>query len=222
MGVLGITGTGTEVGKTYVSALIVRQLNAQGLLCAYYKPCASGSEIFEDSDAGVVKKLASLTDPDQCRCSYLYPEPLSPHLAARHTGRTVQLSRIEQDFASLRRSYPHVVVEGAGGIVCPVVHEEGESLNYEQIFRALALPLCVVAAAGLGTINHTVLTCEYLRSHNFEVRGVLLNRFDEHSEQHRDNLNMIEAYTGLRVIATVAEGALSLSLREAELQRYMA
>ncbi len=220
MHALGITGTGTDIGKTYISGLILKSLNEAGLSAAYYKPCASGTLELKLTDGGRVREMAGLKQSEKSLCSYLYAEPLSPHLAARHTGVYPSLEKITADYKRLTKSYEYVLMEGAGGIICPVVHEKERRLSYEDIFRKFSLPLCVVASASLGTINHTTLTCAYLKERGFNVQGIILNEFDEQNEQHLDNLSLIEDYTGIKVIAYAKVGALTLKLREKELWEY--
>lgn len=215
-----IAGTGTDIGKTYVCAAAARQLKELSASVAYYKPAVSGADSVELSDAGYVRREAGLNQPDESLASYLYREPLSPHLAARLEGRFADLERIRADFNALKAAYAYCVCEGAGGAACPVVWEEGRRLTYPDIIRALGLKVLVVADAGLGTINHTVLTLSYLEREGIPVRGVILNRFEAALEQHRDNLKMIEELSGVRVAATLSARGRRLDLRGGTLESY--
>lgn len=220
MKALFVTGTGTDIGKTYVSAAIAACLVKKHLKIAYYKAALSGALSTEDSDAGFVYKQAGLNQDPDTLLSYRYEKPLSPHLAARGEGKYASLDRIIRDFKSLGEEYDYVLSEGAGGIVCPVVYEPFEKLFYSDIAKAMQAPCVVVADAGLGTINHTVLTVEYIRNHGLTVAGVILNRYDENSSMHRDNLEMIEAIAHCKVIAVLPYGGSELQMREKSMEEY--
>ena len=217
---LFVTGTGTDIGKTYVSAAIAKAMTDKGLNLAYYKAAVSGADSVELSDAGFVKKQASLKQETGSLLSYLYQVPLSPHLAARGENRFASLEKIKSDFKLLSEKYDYILSEGAGGIICPVVWERDSHLMYTDIIRALNLPCVVVADAGLGTINHTVLTISYLKLLNFKIAGVILNRFDENSMMHRDNLHMIEQLSEIKVIAYLKHDDQDLTLTDEKIEEY--
>ncbi len=217
---LFVTGTGTDIGKTYVSAAIARELTKKNLSLAYYKAAVSGSDCIEHSDAGYVRDSSGIKQNTESLLSYLYEKPLSPHLAARGENRFASLDRIVSDFDSLRANYDYVLSEGAGGIICPVVWEKDCHLMYLDILKTLKLNAVVVSDAGLGTINHTVLTISYLLQNSVNVKGVILNNFDSNSLMHTDNLKMIEEISGIKVIATLGKGESNLSLRYKNMEEY--
>ncbi|MDY6465955.1 MAG: dethiobiotin synthase [Succinivibrio dextrinosolvens] len=217
---LFVTGTGTDIGKTYVSAAIARELTKKNLSIAYYKAAVSGSDSIEHSDAGFVRDSSRIKQNTESLLSYLYEKPLSPHLAARGENRFASLDKILKDFNSLRGNYDYVLSEGAGGIICPVVWEKNDHLMYLDILKALKLNAVVVADAGLGTINHTVLTISYLKQNSIKVKGVILNNFDNSSVMHSDNLQMIEEISGTNVIATLGKGDKKLNLRYQKMEDY--
>ncbi len=217
---LFVTGTGTDIGKTYVSAAIARYFTKRNLAIAYYKAAVSGADSIEESDAGFVRDSAGIKQETSSLLSYLYKRPLSPHLAARIEGNFASLDKIKQDYLSLASKYDYVLSEGAGGIICPVVVESNQRIFYQDIIKTLGAPVVIVADAGLGTINHTILTFEYLKARNIKVQGVILNRFDKSSVMHLDNLKMIEDLSGIKVIATLANDALDLVLLQKPLEEY--
>ena len=91
---------------------------------------------------------------------------------------------------------------------------------YLDILKALKLPAVIVADAGLGTINHTILTLSYLRANNVDVKGVILNNFDKDSIMHNDNLFMVEDIGRIKVIATLAHGKRDLELLDKNMEEY--
>ncbi|MGN0914774.1 MAG: dethiobiotin synthase [Succinivibrio sp.] len=217
---LFVTGTGTDIGKTYVSAAIARELTSKNLKLAYYKAAVSGSDCIENSDAGFVRDSGNIKQSTKSLLSYLYREPLSPHLAARGESRFASLDVIKKAFDDLKSSYDYVLSEGAGGIICPVVWEKDCHILYEDILKLLNLSTVVVADAGLGTINHTVLTLNYLKKLNVKCHGVILNNFKEESLMHKDNLEMVEMIGDTKVIATLAPKASKLNMRYKNMEDY--
>ena len=116
-----VTGTGTDVGKTYVTALIVKKLADAGIHAGYYKAALSGAESIEESDAGYVKKIAGITQEDSSLLSYLYQNAVSPHLAARIEGNPVDPETVKADFDRVKREYDY---EYAGDRRCRTWHDQ--------------------------------------------------------------------------------------------------
>ena len=208
-----VTGTDTDIGKTYVSALICKSLVKQNLNVGYYKAAISGADNIKNSDAGYVKDVAGLKQNYESLLSYLYQDPLSPHLAARIEQRFVDLKKVSEDFHQVAALHDYVLMEGSGGIVCPIVYEKDKKILLEDIVKLLCLPVVIVADAGLGTINQTTLCCHYLKSKTIAINGIILNNFDKNKTMHQDNLAMIEDINKVKVIATVASQAAELSMR---------
>ena len=112
-----ITATGTDVGKTYVSALIVKNIRNSGIKCGYYKPALSG-DVFPN-DCEYVLQTAGIEKDADCYVSYKFKPAVSPHLAAQMTNNPIKLDKIKSDFERIQKEFDFMVVEGAGGIVCP-------------------------------------------------------------------------------------------------------
>lgn len=199
-----ITGTGTDVGKTYVTALIVKKLNEQGIKTGYYKAAISGANSIENSDAGYVKKISKINQKEDTLLSYIYETPVSPHLASKIEGNPVNMTKILKDFNRVKNEYDFVVVEGSGGIVCPIRYHNIENIFLEDIIKKLELKSLIVADAGLGTINSVVLTVSYMKSKNITVSGIILNNY-KGGIMEEDNIYMIEKITGVKVISCVSK-----------------
>lgn len=208
---LFVVGTGTDVGKTYITGLLVKALREGGYEAGYYKAAVSGAPSIAASDAGYVKKVAHLEAPDETLLSYLYDHAVSPHLAAQWEGHPVEQSVITTAFEAAKKRYDYVTMEGSGGIMCPLRYDETDQIFLEDVIQWFHLPTLLVAHAGLGTINATVLTIEYLRARNIPVKGVILNYYTD-SPMEQDNKVMIETLTGVPVIACVPEGASDLAV----------
>lgn len=208
---LFVTATGTDMGKTYVTALMVKKLADAGMSAGYYKAALSGAVSIEESDAGYVKKVSGISQPDETLLSYLYETAVSPHLAAKLEGNPVDINKVREDYMHVLNAYDYVTVEGSGGIVCPIRCDDEQKIFLEDIIKMLKLPAVIVADAGLGTINSVVLTAEYLKNHGIEAKGIILNHYGGGTMQE-DNIRMIESITGLSVLARVSEGDAELDI----------
>lgn len=170
-----ITGTGTDIGKTYVTGLIVKKLAQAGCKPAYYKAAMSGNNRRPDGslipgDALFVKECAGIEQALDSMCYYVYENAYSPHLASRIEGHPVEMQVVRQGFYSLVPQYDYITVEGCGGILCPICFDEAK-IQLEDVIKDLHLSCIMIADAGLGTINNVVLTYEYMKAHNLPVRG---------------------------------------------------
>lgn len=205
-----ITATGTDVGKTYVSALIVKSLRQKGINCGYFKPALSGANSSGLNDCEYVFKTAKIDADAKNYVSYMFEPAVSPHLAAKITNNPIKLEKIINDFNRIKREYDYIVVEGAGGIVCPFNIEE--NLILPDVIKALGLDIIVVASASLGTINSTVLTVEYTKTKGLNIKGIILNNYDENDFMQQDNKIQIEKLTGIKVISTVKKDDENINL----------
>ena len=213
-----ITATGTDIGKTYVSALIVKKMRDSGFNCGYYKPVVSGvTELggrLVDSDPNYVIQFSDIEDMAEDCVSYWWKDAVSPHLAAKRSGQKIDIEKIKYDYSRLNKKYDYLLIEGAGGITCPLVVNNEEKYLLKDLIWELGLSIIIVADAGLGTINSTLLTVEYARENGIDIEGIILNNYECDNFMHWDNLEQIETLTKLNVLATVAPNATDIMLLE--------
>jgi len=177
-----ITGIGTDVGKTIVSAIIVEALNAD-----YWKPIQAGE--LEYSDSHKIKELISNTRTKVFENSYALKTPMSPHAAADIDGLTIKLDQIVEPNSS-----NHLVIEGAGGLLVPI--------NNKQTVLDIIKPdykVIVVSRHYLGSINHTLLTVNLLLEKGFDVSLIFSGN------QHKTTEDIIKKMTNLNVIGRIDE-----------------
>ena len=208
---LYILGTGTDVGKTYITGLWLKKLHEVGHDVAYYKAAVSGAPSISESDAGYVKQVAGLSQGDDTLVSYVFDEAVSPHLAARHEGRVIDRTVVNRNFCHVARKHAYTTVEGSGGIICPLHVTDTELYMLEDVVKDLQLPAIVVATAALGTINSTVLTIHYLQSKGIAVKGIIVNQYTG-NPMEEDNCVMMEQLTGIPVLDRVGPGEISLHM----------
>jgi dethiobiotin synthetase len=176
-----VTGTDTHVGKTVVCAWIMLHSGAR-----YWKPVQAG---LDGTDEAVIRGLTGAGDDRIIPTVYALPEPLSPHEAARRAGIP-----IDMDAFTLPEDGGPLIVEGAGGLMVPL---NEKSLVIDLIAK-LALPAILVCRTTLGTINHSLLSLEALRTRGIEIAGVVLSGSDA-----PHNRAAIETYGKVRVLGHI-------------------
>lgn len=210
-----ITGTGTDVGKTYVSGLIVKKLRRSGINAGYYKPALSGAERqggeLVPGDCKFVTETAGLDILPTELTSYIYETAAAPYLAAQIEQRPIEREVIRSDFATLARKHDFITVEGCGGIICPLRLDD-KTLLQTDIIKQLNLALLIVTPSGLGSINSAVLSVHYAESLGLTVKGLILNNYDQANFLHQDNRKTIEGLTKIPVVACVASHAADLAM----------
>jgi len=202
-----ITGTDTDVGKTWVSAGLTAALRRRGVAAVYFKPVQSGCPEagggLVPTDADFARTLAGLTEPLEVLTPIALRLPLAPGVAAAQAGVAVDLEVIAETLRDLAGRYEFFVVEGAGGLYVPLA---GMDFLVLDLIRWLGLPLAVVAKSGLGTINHTVLTVKAAQAAGVNVTGVILNRYpDTPNLAAATNPGVIEALTGVPILGKLPE-----------------
>jgi dethiobiotin synthetase len=191
-----VTGTSTEVGKTVVAAVIARTLAAEGKRVAVFKPAVTGLEEEGETDHALLRRASGSDQGDEEIAPYRYGPPASPHLAAALAGEEIDPERLRQAARDAAEGADAIVCEGVGGLLVPL----SPTYLVRDLVANLGYPLVVVAAPGLGTINHTLLTLESARAAGLEVAAVVLNPWPEHpSEIERDNRGTIAELGQVRV-----------------------
>jgi dethiobiotin synthetase len=167
--VLLVSGTGTEVGKTAVTAAVAALAVDRGSSVAVVKPAQTGVAPDEPGDLTEIARLA----PGVATFEFArYPDPLSPEAAARRTGVDgLELTDVARRVTELAGRFDLVLVEGAGGLLARYA---ADGWTFAHLARALDAPVLVVAAPGLGTLNHTALTLEVLAARGIRFDGIVL------------------------------------------------
>ncbi|MGC0378723.1 dethiobiotin synthase [Streptomyces sp. SAI-229] len=203
MSVLVITGTGTEVGKTVVTAALAATALAAGRSVAVLKAAQTGVLPAEAGDAEEVARLAgAVTTAELAR----YPDPLAPATAARRAGRApVHPHEVAERAAKLATEHDLVLVEGAGGLL---VRFDAAGGTLADAAALLAAPVLVVASAGLGTLNVTELTARELRGRGLDLAGVVIGSWPAEPDlASRCNLLDLPDVTGAPLLGAVPAGA---------------
>jgi len=195
-----VSATGTDVGKTFVSAGIIRALKSKGKKVCYYKPIESGGIKTEVGYlSGDAKWVSKYSECEDIYNDYCFERPMSPHLASRLENRVINPDVIKEHYNKLLKEYEFVLVEGAGGLSVPLI--EYDYMVYDLV-KDLNMQLLIVADAGLGSINHTTLTIALADKLGIEVKGIILNNYND-GIIHRENVRAIKEITKKPIIMTI-------------------
>ncbi len=179
-----VTGIGTEIGKTMVSAFLVEKLKAD-----YWKPIQSGD--LDNSDTIKVKNLISNAKTVFHPETYRLSQPFSPHHSANLDGVKIDLDKF-----IIPKTENNLIIEGAGGLMVPL----NDEILIIDLIKKLDVEVILVSKNYLGSINHTLLSIEALRNRNIKIKGIIFNGDENLSTQ-----NIIVKMTGIKVIAKIPQ-----------------
>ncbi len=183
-----ITGTDTNVGKTYIACKLIQQYVSQGYRVVGMKPVAAGCELIEgewvNDDVLKLEAVSNVKAPRALTNPYSFKEPIAPHIAAELTGKTIEISVIKQAFDELSQLADIVIVEGAGGFLVPL----NETETMADLVKTLNAPIILVIGIKLGCINHTLLTIDAIKTRNCHIDGWVANPIDHDMFFYDDNI----------------------------------
>ena len=200
---LFISATDTGVGKTVVIATLALALKEKGLNVGVMKPIESGVDLshIEHSDAERLRILLTPSQAPDAVCLYRFTHPLAPLAAARMTGRSIDLDLINSTYERFSKQYDLVFVEGVGGLMAPLSPKE----TVLDLIRALDVPCLLVGRPVLGSVNHTLLTVEAMKTRNVQIAGMLFNHPSRESNtetqllQQQSTIELIKELTHIPV-----------------------
>jgi len=188
-----VTGTDTEIGKTFCSVLLMQALQQRGRRIAGMKPVASGGfyqqQRLVNDDALQLLQQSDQEHPYELVNPYVFEPPIAPHLAARQAGQEIEAQKIQSAFAQLQATSDMVVVEGVGGWRVPL----SDSLSVSDLPTLLDLPVVLIVGMKLGCLNHALLTVESIQQQGANLLGWIANRIDPGFDYHNDNLKTLES-----------------------------
>jgi dethiobiotin synthetase len=172
-----ITGTDTEVGKTFVGVGLITALSAMGFRVAPFKPVETGclqdpmNRTLIPADARLLESASGTAAPLDTICPYRYSLPVAPFVAAESEHRAIELPVLDQCLERLKKTHDVVLIETAGGLLVPVTQET----NFADLARRWSTPVLVVAGSRLGVLNQTLLTIRHLENAGLPIAGCVLN-----------------------------------------------
>ena len=181
-----ITGTDTNVGKTFFSSILIQKFNYD-----YWKPIQTGKNL--ENDTLHIEKNTKTIKNRFHKPIYSFIKPLSPHLASNYEKKSINMKKIKKPNSKIP-----MIIEGAGGILVPL----NKNNLIIDLIKKFKFPVIVVSKSILGTINHTLMTLEILKKNNIKVFGVVLNNIKNRKEGN-DNAKSIEMFGKIKVLAKI-------------------
>jgi dethiobiotin synthetase len=179
-----VTATDTEVGKTFISGLLIRACHRHGIKAGYFKPVATGCRRLEggslqSEDLLFIERITNHKLDHDLHCPLRYHKPLAPLAASQLEKGSIDLQLIRQTFQRLKATYSFLVVEGIGGVEVPI----GEDYLVLDMMIDIGFPVLVVCRSTLGTINHSLLTLHAIQNRGIPIIGFLTNGHREKDDE---------------------------------------
>src|SRR5690349_1588484 len=199
-----VTGTDTGVGKTFTTCGLISVLSSLGKRIGVLKPAETGCRVENGTlypeDAAWLAAFAGATVPLDLVCPYRFAPPLAPSVAAAQAGVTIDPSHIAAVFRQLATQHDMTFVEGAGGILVPLVGR----YTFADLAHDLALPMLVVVGSKLGAINHTLLTLHYIQSQGLSLLGYIINHpYAQIDEATKTNIQTLQEQTDVPCLGVI-------------------
>lgn len=201
-----VTGTDTDVGKSYICKHLAKEFIKLGKKTGYLKPFQSGLEEGIDPDA---KQIEIIAKGVIAKSSYITNTPCTPLVSAQIDNVDYNLEKVKQDYTELANTCDVTIVEGSGGLYVPVK----ENVLMSDVIKFLNLPTLIVARPNLGTINHTLMTIKCAQSEGIKILGVVISNYPQTTDDPviLRAKEMIEKYCNTKVIDTIKQGQTDLS-----------
>ena len=174
---LFITATDTDIGKTYVCAGLAHSLKKLDIDVGIMKPFACGVKQktgFSSNDLPILANAAMVDDDETIINPFFFPVPASPYTAAKNLGVKIDIAHVMECFRKLDKIHDVVLVEGIGGIMTPILKDYAVI----DLIKDLDANTIIVTSSKIGTVNHTVLTCNMCKNMNIPIKGLIINNFD--------------------------------------------
>ncbi|MCH8915976.1 MAG: dethiobiotin synthase [Thaumarchaeota archaeon] len=198
---LFITGTDTDVGKTYITRGLAVTFRKIGIDVGVMKPFAAGraeKKGYKSKDIVMLSKAAQACDPEKLVNPQFFPIPASPYTAWKTLKTKPKISTILSSFKKLSKLHEMLLVEGMGGIMTPILKD----YYVTNLIKEMKIPAIIVTRSKIGTVNHTIMTCKMCEKYKIPVKGIIINNFDDGypvAELKRDLQNL----TGIKVLGSI-------------------
>ena len=197
-----ITGTDTDVGKTFVTAGIASAMKKMGIDVGIMKPFAAGTPQkngYKSSDVQILSKAAQVNEPEELLNPYFFPIPASPFTASKNLGIKVDIKIVMNSFKQLSSLHDVLLVEGMGGIMTPIL----EDYFIINLIKNMNLETIIVTSSRIGTINHTIMTNEMCQRYGIKIRGLIINNLESNGYPINELKRDLEELTKKPVIGSI-------------------
>ena len=199
---LFITGTDTDVGKTYVAAGLAVTLRKMGIDVGVMKPFAAGAAQktgFKSEDVEILVNAAQVNDPEILLNPQFFPIAASPYTALKNLKIKPNIKLILNRFKKLSKLHSMILVEGMGGIMTPILQD----YFVTNLIKDMKLPIIIVTRTKVGTVNHTIMTCKMCEKYKIPVKGIVINNFDTDGYPVKELKRDLENLTNMPVLGSI-------------------
>jgi len=199
---LFITATDTDIGKTYVCAGLAHSLKKLDIDVGIMKPFACGVKQktgFSSNDLTILSKAAMVSDAEELLNPFFFPIPASPYTAAKNLGVKIDINYLMKCFRKLDKIHDVMLVEGIGGIMTPILKDYA----IIDLIKDLEANTIIVTSSKIGTINHTIMTCNMCKNMKIPVKGLIINNFDSTGYPVSNLERDLNALTDLPVLCSL-------------------
>ena len=199
---LFVTATDTDIGKTYVCAGLAHALKKMDIDVGIMKPFACGDKQkngFSSNDLTILANAAMVDDAEDIINPFFFPIPASPYTAAKNLGVKIDVKHVMECFRKLDEIHDIVLVEGIGGIMTPILKDYA----IIDLIKDLMANTIIVTSSKIGTVNHTVLTCNMCKNMNIPIKGLIINNFDSTGYPIPELERDLNALTDLPVLCSL-------------------
>jgi|TARA_B100001105_G_scaffold21468_1_gene15308 dethiobiotin synthetase len=198
---LFITGTDTDVGKTYVTAGLAASFYEMGVDIGVMKPFAAGTAQkngFKSEDVKILSDAAHVSDPENLINPQFFPIPASPYTAWKKLKTKPKIATVLSSFKKLSKLHDTILVEGMGGVMTPILKD----YFITNLIKEMKIPTIIVTRTKVGTVNHTLMTVMMCQKYKIPIKGIIINNFDNGYPINQLTKDL-ENLTGVKVLGSV-------------------
>ncbi len=198
---LFITGTDTDVGKTYVTAGLAASFYEMGIDIGVMKPFAAGTAQkngFKSEDVKILSDAAHVSDPENLINPQFFPIPASPYTAWKKLKIKPKVTTVLSSFKKLSKLHDTILVEGMGGVMTPILKD----YFITNLIKEMKIPTIIVTRTKVGTVNHTLMTVMMCQKYKIPIKGIIINNFDNGYPINQLTKDL-ENLTGVKVLGSV-------------------
>jgi len=197
-----ITGTDTDVGKTYVTAGLAIMLRKMGMDVGVMKPFAAGlvqKKGYKSEDVEILSKSAQINDPETLVNPQFFPIPASPYTAWKKLKIKPKIALVLSSFKKLTNMHEMILVEGMGGILTPILKD----YYITNLIKDMKISTIIVTRSKIGTLNHTLMTVKMCEKYKIPIKGIIINNFDGDGYPINQLKKDLEDLTGIKVLGSI-------------------
>ncbi|KAF6247588.1 dethiobiotin synthase [Nitrosopumilus sp. b3] len=199
---LFITGTDTDVGKTYITAGLAVTLRKMGIDVGIMKPFAAGSaqkKGFKSEDVEILSKAAQVNDPENLVNPQFFPMPASPYTAWKTMKIKPKIDSVISSFKKLSKLHQILLVEGMGGIMTPILKD----YFVTDLIKEMKISSVLVTRTKVGTVNHTIMTVKMCEKYGIPIKGIIVNDFDSDGYKTKELIRDLKSLTGVPILGII-------------------